>query len=458
MSLELRQGQRQEQRMALLPHMLQGIEVLQLATADLVQLVEEQLQQNETLEALPPTRVEPEVPAATRLAEREDTGWQEWRRGPAGDADDGKAAFLANVAAHGQTLADFVRQQLAFRGTQALLTDAVMLLVEHLDERGLLPFLVEDLAERHDAPLELLREAHAVLLSLEPRGIGAAQGIDAMLLQAAGDPDLATIERVLRDQLEALGRNKLPEVARELQMPLDELQALLVRMRRLSPRPAAAFERGDDPPLRPDAFVWLHDGAVHVALDDASLPDLQVSAEYAALAGDRATAPEVRDWLRPKLRSARDLIDAVHQRQATLLRVVEAVMRRQQPFLAKGRTAIKPLRMSDVAEALDLHTSTVSRAIAGKSVQTDRGIFRLRDFFDGDRLDGAAIEGSGRLAIAEQIAELVAGEDKQAPLSDDDLVRRLGERGVRCARRTVTKHRQHLGIPSSYRRRRFGDA
>lgn len=444
--------------MALLPHMLQSIEVLQLATADLVQFVEEQLQQNETLEALPPRHAEPAIPAPTALAEREDTGWQEWRRGPAGDADDGKAAFLANVAARGQTLADSVRQQLAFRGTPALLTDAVMLLVSYLDERGLLPFAVEDLAERHDAPLELLREAHTLLLSLEPRGIGAAQGIDAMLLQAAGDPDLATIERLLRDQLEALGRNKLPEVARDLQMPLDELEALLVRMRRLSPRPAAAFERGDDPPLRPDAFVWLHDGEVHVALDDASLPDLQVSAEYQALAGARTTAREVRDWLRPKLRSARDLIDAVQQRQATLLRVVEAVMRGQQPFLAKGRTAIKPLRMSDIADALGLHTSTVSRAIAGKSVQTDRGIFRLRDFFDGDRLGGAAIEGSGRLAIAEQIAELVAGEDKQVPLSDDDLVRRLGERGVRCARRTVTKHRQHLGIPSSYRRRRFGGA
>jgi RNA polymerase sigma-54 factor len=197
-----------------------------------------------------------------------------------------------------------------------------------------------------------------------------------------------------------------------------------------------------------------------VALDDASLPDLQVNADYAALAADRQSPRELRDYLRPKLRSARDLIDAVHQRQATLLRVVDAVMREQQPFLARGRTAIRPLRMSDIADRLGLHTSTVSRAIAGKHVQTDRGVFRLRDFFDGGRADGAhdAGQGQGRMAIGERIAQLVAAEDKRAPLSDDDLVAALAGNGVQCARRTITKYRKQLGIPSSYLRRRFGDA
>ncbi len=457
MSLELRLGQRQEQRLALLPQMLQSIEVLQLATVDLLQLVDRELQQNETLEALPPRVADPELPPPAPLAEREDTGWEEWRRGPAGDGEDGKSAFLANVPARAETLAAFVREQLAFREADRELADAVMVLVDHLDDRGLLPFALEELAEQLDAPLALLQDARALLLTLEPRGIGASDPIAAMLLQAAADPDLATIEALLREHLEALGRNKLPDVARALRLSVDELQELLLRMRALNPRPAAGFTGTDEPPLRADAFVWLHDGAVHAALDDASLPDLQVSAEYQALANDRTTARAVRDYLRPKLRSARELIDAVHQRQATLLRVVEAVMKEQKPFLAKGRTAIRPLRMSDVADRLGLHTSTVSRAIAGKHVHTDRGIFRLRDFFDGGRTDAPAREGQGRMAVAEQIAELVASEDKATPWSDDDLVARLAERGVHCARRTVTKHRQQLGIPSSYRRRRFGD-
>jgi RNA polymerase sigma-54 factor len=456
MSLELRLGQRQEQRLALLPQMLQSIEVLQLATADLLQMLDHELQQNETLEAKPVPTAEPEAPPPVPVAEREDTGWEEWRRGPAGDGEDGKSAFLANVAAPGASLLEFVREQLAFRHVPALLADAVATLVEHLDDRGLLPFAVADLAEELDLPIALLAEARAVLLTLEPRGIGAADPIEAMLLQAADDPDLATIERLLREHLEALGRNKLPDVARALQLSVDELTDLLARMRGLNPRPAAGFAGTAEAPLRPDAFVWLHDGAVHVALDDASLPDLQVNAEYQALANDRTTAREVRDYLKPKLRSARDLIDAVQQRQATLLRVVDAVMREQRPFLAKGRTAIRPLRMSDVAEQLALHASTVSRAIAGKHVQTDRGVFKLRDFFDGSRTDAPANEGQGRMAVAERIAELVAQEDKSRPLSDDDLVDRLQARGVQCARRTVTKYRKQLGIPSSYLRRRFG--
>jgi RNA polymerase sigma-54 factor len=416
-----------------------------------------ELEQNETLEAALPVGKEPEAPPP-RAAERDDASWQEWRRGPASDGDDGRAAFLASLPARGPSLADSVRQQLAFRGTPAPMVGAVMLLVDHLDERGLLPFDLEELAERHDVSLELLRDAHALLRTLEPRGIGARDVVEAMLLQAAGDPDLQTIERLLREQLEALGQNRLPDVARALELSLDELQALLARIRRLSPRPAASFAASSEQPLRPDAFAWLHDGEVHVALDDSSLPDLQVSAEYQALAGDRATAPEVRSYLRPKLRSARRLIDAVHQRQATLLRVIDAVMRQQRAFLQRGRAAIRPLRMAAIAAELGMHTSTVSRAIAGKSVQTDRGVFALRDFFDGERAGSTGGEGQGRLAIAEQIAELVAGEDKQSPLSDDELVARLRARGVACARRTVTKHRQRLGIPSSYRRRRYGGA
>jgi RNA polymerase sigma-54 factor len=457
MSLELRLGLRQEQRLALLPQMLQSIEVLQLATTDLLQFLDQELQQNETLEAVPTQQAEPAEPPPAPLAEREDSGWDEWRR-PADDGgEDNKIAFLANVPARAESLVEFVRQQLAFRQVPALLADAVVKLTEHLDGRGLLPFHIDELAEQLDAPIQLLEEAHALLRTLEPRGIGASDPVEAMLLQCDNDPDLPVIERLLREHLDALGRNKLPEVARALRLSVDELQELLLRLRGLNPRPAAGFDDGTDQPLRPDAFVWYHDGAVHVSLDDASLPDLQVNAEYQALAADRATAREVRDYLRPKLRSARDLIEAVQQRQATLLRVTEAVMREQRPFLQKGRTAIRPLRMSDIAEQLGIHTSTVSRAIAGKHVQTDRGVFRLRDFFDGGRIDSAPSEGQGRLAIGEQIAELVAAEDKAAPLSDDDLVSKLQQRGIQCARRTVTKYRKQLGIPSSYLRRRFGD-
>jgi RNA polymerase sigma-54 factor len=455
MSLEVRLGQRQEQRLALLPQMLQSIEVLQLATEDLLTFLEQEVQQNETLELRPAPAPDPELPVPP-VVEREDSGWEEWRRPSSDDGEDGKSAFLANVPAGADSLLDFVRQQLAFRGVPALLADATARLCEHLDDRGLLPFAIADLAAELDLPVALLQEAHAVLLTLEPRGIGAADPVQAMLLQAAGDPDLSAIERLLREHLAELGRNKLPDVARAMRLSVDELSDLLDRIRDLNPRPAAAFHDQAAAPVRPDAYVWLRDGIVQVALDDRMVPELGVNAEYAALAGNRGTAREIRDYLRPKLRSARDLIEAVAHRQQTLLRVVQAVFREQLPFLQQGRSAIRPLRMSEIAERLGMHTSTVSRAIAGKHVQTERGLYLLRDFFDGGRIDAAPTAGQGRLALTQQIQDLVDGEDKQQPLSDDDLVVRLKALGVMAARRTVTKYRKELGIPSSYQRRRFG--
>jgi len=241
-----------------------------------------------------------------------------------------------------------------------------------------------------------------------------------------------------------------------MQLSIDELRDLLDRMKALNPRPAAAFTGVAAAAVRPEAYVWTRDGAVLVALDDTAVPELGVNAEYAALAGDRTIAREVRDYLKPKLRSARELIEAVRHRQQTLLRVVQAVMKEQAPFLAQGRSSIRPLRMSEIADRLGMHTSTVSRAIAGKYVQTERGLFLLRDFFDGGRIDAAPAAGQGRMAVAQQIADLIAAEDKLSPLSDDDLTAALQAQGVHAARRTVTKYRKELGISSSYQRRRFG--
>ena len=453
MSLDLNLGQRQEQRMALLPQMLQSIEVLQLATADLVAFVDAELQQNETLE-VEQREVEAPEPQERSAAEREEPSFEELRRAPS-DGEDKKLGFLNSVADSSVRAVDRVREQLVFRGAPPLLIEVVELLVERLDERGLLPQTDAELALELGLDAPLVADARAALMQLEPRGLGARDAVEAMLAQAAGDPDLPLIEAMLRQHLAELSRNKLPAVARALALTLEELQALLERVRTLNPRPGAEFAQDAELPVQPDAFAWVQDGGVRVALDDEALPDLHVNRDYAALAGDRRTDREVRDYLRPKLRSARDLIDAIQQRKATLSRVVAATMERQRAFLQKGRAAIRPLRMSEIAEELELHTSTVSRTIAGKHVQTDRGVFALREFFDGGRIDAAPAEGQGRMGVAEQLRELVAAEDKHRPLSDDDLVAALRARGVQVARRTVAKYRKELDIPSSYQRRKF---
>ncbi len=441
--------------MALLPQMLQSIEVLQLATADLVGFLEAELQQNETLEVQ-----RREVEAPERPERKESDGDEprldELRRAGQG-TEDKKLGFLNNVPARGRNLVEFIAEQLAFRGVPDLVAEVVGQLAERLDERGLLADSDADVAAELGLDVDLVATARGALQALEPRGLGAHDAIEAMLIQAQGDPDLPLIEAMLREHLDGLSRNKLPDVARALQLSIEELQQLMTRVRELNPRPGAEFFDGQDLPIQPEAFVWLQNGEVKVALDDEALPDLHVNEEYAALCGDRRTEREVRDYLRPKLRSARDLIEAIQQRKATLSRVVLATMQQQRAFLERGRTAIRPLRMSEIADELELHTSTVSRTIAGKHVQTDRGVFALREFFDGSRMGHASSEGQGRMAVSQQVQDLVDQEDKLRPMSDDEIVARLAERDVQVARRTVAKYRRELGIPSSYQRRHFTD-
>jgi RNA polymerase sigma-54 factor len=455
MGLDLKLGQRQEQRMALLPQMLQSIEVLQLATADLIGFLEAELQQNETLE-VQRREVEAPEPPEPREAEAEEPRLDELRRAGSG-AEDKKLGFLNNVPARGRNLAELVAEQLAFRDVPQLVAEVVGQLAERLDDRGLLPDSDADVARDLGLDADLVATARGALQELEPRGLGARDAIEAMLIQAQGDPDLPLIEAMLREHLDGLSRNKLPDVARALQLSIEELQQLIARVRDLNPRPGAEFADDQDLPIQPDAFVWLQGGEVKVALDDEALPDLHVNEEYAALCGDRRTEREVRDYLRPKLRSARDLIEAIQQRKATLVRVVLATMQQQRAFLERGRTAIRPLRMSEIADELELHTSTVSRTIAGKHVQTDRGVFALREFFDGSRMGQASSAGQGRMAVSQQVQDLVDQEDKLRPMSDDEIVARLAERGVQVARRTVAKYRRELGIASSYQRRHFTD-
>ena len=451
MRLEARGQQRLEQK--LLPQMLQAVEVLQLATADLLHLVDQELESNETLELASSAEKDPspdagDTKATDQLADRPSAAGE--------DAGDALRAMLERQPAPVDSLLESVRMQVAFRGLDEPLAGAIVRLAEFLDERGLLPVSLQDVAVVTSLNADLLEAAHRELRQFEPRGIGATTAVEAMLLQAAGDPDVRIMECILTRHLEALARNKLPQVAKDLGMGVEQLEAILERMRGLQPAPGAGFFEAAEPAIKPDAHAWMEGEDVRVVLADA-LPALMVNSTYEALLLDRTQDKPLRDYLRSKVRAARDLISAISMRQQTLLRVVEAVMRRQRGFLLEGRVGLRPLRMTELGEELGLHASTISRAIAGKHVSTALGTVALREFFDGARDSGSGGKHKhARGAVAQHISDLVAAEDRCNPLSDEGLVEKLREMGIRTARRTVTKFRRELGLPASYQRRRYG--
>lgn len=442
MQHRLEAGTRQE--MLLLPRMLQSIELLQLPTAELGTFLREAFERNEALQL-----VEPEVGRGAPDPGR--------RRGTRADSDRHDEMLQAQPARE-RGLADVVEDQLALLDLGEPLGSWVRLLAGCLDDSGYLSAGDEDLLriarESGLAPdPALLGRAMGVLQSLEPRGIGGRSAVEALLLQLdPGDGDYELLCRLLEDCLEEVAQNKLPGVARSLGIELERLGELLATLRTLDPRPLAGWIGEAAPPIHPEVVVEPEGDGFSVRVDRSSLPALRVDEQVGAMARDREQPGAVRKYLRGKLEQARFLVRSLEQRHETLLAVARCIFRRQSGFLEHGPGNLAPLRMGEVAEELGVHVSTISRSVAGKYVQSPWGVHALRWFFQSPGAGGADC---AREDVRDVLRRAVEAEDKSSPLSDDDLAVEMARRGHPMARRTVAKYRTELGIPSSYRRRRF---
>jgi RNA polymerase sigma-54 factor len=438
------------QHQLLLPRMLQSIEVLQMPAAELEPWLREQAEENEALEVAARRLDEGPPPPRAPVGSRERT-----------EAHD---EMLRNQPDRSAGVAERVEQQIALVEAPPQVLAWVRFLVSCLDDHGYLSMEDAELSalgaqqglSRDPAHLA---DGQRLLWSLEPRGIGARGAVHALLLQLdPDDPDFAHLRALLVDFLEDLARNKLPAVARSMGIGLDDLQALLARLRELDPHPARDLVDAGAPLLRPDVRVEAvaAEGRAglefEVALDRGGLPAVRLDGDVERLARDKRQSAAVRRYLRGKLDRARWVVEAVAQRERTLLRVAGALFEHQRAFLEYGPGHLAVLRMGDLARELELHVSTISRAVSGKCAQTPWGILPLRHFF---QASAGADEESARDDVLEAVRGIFAAEDPAQPLSDDQVVAELGRRGWRLARRTVAKYRGELGIGSSYRRRRY---
>lgn len=439
--------QSQGQEQLLLPKMLQSIQLLQLSGLELEEFLRNAGEENEALEVqLPQERGVAHDSHGSRAARREATQrHDEW---------------LESQPDRPRSLVAVLNEQLALAELDAPSTACAAFLIEHLDDNGYLPFEDLDLLARaKSAGLELdqasLERGKAVLHAFEPRGIGARNAIEALLLQLdPADPDFADLRRLLLEFVGDLARNKLPAVAHAMGLSVGELKELLDKLSVLDPCPARDLAEPACVALVPEVVVERTPQGFEVSVDNSRLPSVGLDEEIVALARERRHAPDVKAYLRDKVDRARWIVDAVEQRGRTLLAIARRTFAHQREFLEHGPTRMAPLRMSALAEELGMHTSTVSRAVAGKHVQTPWGIFALRRFFQA----GVGADGGEELArddLRERVRALFAAEDGAAPLSDDDVVERLAAQGVQVARRTVAKYRKELGLASSYRRRRY---
>ena len=494
MRMSFGQEMRMAQKQVLAPRMIQSMEILQLPVMALEERIEEEIQNNETLEMEEagqesasgefmglavdgePTAAEKTVNEQPLIVDQDHANQADFERTydwateyPDSDDDRSRPSasqieqagdryldVMANMAERPETLCDHLHEQLSnYELTQAerLAADKV---IYNLDANGYLPMPVEELVDA-DGPAG--QEAHllkalAVVQNMDPPGVAARDLKECLLLQIRHDmPNARNLRRLVGDHLEDLAANRLPLIQRKTGCSIEEIEELRLQLHSLKPKPGAIFTTPIVVPVKPDVYVdQMPDGTWKVRLEEIDLPNLRISPLYRDMLMSADTDPTTREYIKRKINAAQWLIDAIEQRRSTLLKTSQAIVDHQTGFLLEGPEAIEPLKMQQIADRIRMHVTTVSRAVDDKWLQTPRGLHSLRKFFVGGTVsaDGEEVAWD---TVRMKLQEIVDGEPKDSPYSDDDLVHELGLRGITVARRTVTKYRKAMKIPSSRQRR-----
>jgi RNA polymerase sigma-54 factor len=465
MRIGLSQSARMEQRLMQSPQMIQAMQILQLSSLDLAERIEQELTENPFLELKEGESEEGEKPEEGPSLESmlEDLERYERDAPPrprvSAEEADKKLEAMNNTPSQYHSLGDALLEQIALSDFDERRRAIAEFLVYSLDARGYLPDSLETLVaagEIADLSVEELSGVLADLRAATHPALGARDLRECLLLQL--EPmglDTPLLRTLIEHHLEDITTNRLPHVARATGHSLEEIKFAIETLRTLDPNPGRDYGESPAETIHPDVVVEEVDGRYEVRLTRGNVPDLTVSPAYRELLRRSGGGEAVRKWIKQRLESARWFIEAVHQRQNTLLRIARSLFERQQGFLDRGVKALVPLRMLEIADASGVHISTVSRAVAGKYVQTPHGILALRFFFSGGTTKASG-EVTSQASIKQRIKELVEKEDPKDPYSDDKLADLLKERdGITIARRTITKYRKALDIPSSNQRRVF---
>jgi RNA polymerase sigma-54 factor len=327
------------------------------------------------------------------------------------------------------------------------------LIIGNIDDYGYLKASVEELAASTNLPPDKIAGVLKTIQSFDPPGVGARDLRECLMLQLERSGREGMLEyRIVRDFMEALGKRRVPEIARGIGHTVEETQAAIGRIGRLEPRPGRAFLPDTDQYVLPEVFVQKSGDDFIVTTNDEYIPHLRISNVYKDLMSQCSNTAEVKNYIREKIRAGKFLIKSLHQRQQTILNIAREIVDRQREFMEKGVAHLKPLTMAQVAGVVGVHETTVSRAVSGKYMQTPQGVFEMKYFFTAG-LQTATGDDVSNTSVKDMIAEIFKNEESTQPLSDQEVVKMLGDKGITIARRTVAKYRAELNIlPSNLRK------
>lgn len=475
--------------MKLAPRMIQSMEILQLPLAALQERIDQELAENVVLEQLTKKDEQAESPHD----ERADEPKQEIEKRELGDDDGNNASdferlveisqewpddnytsgskpssnrvqddmdrqhdVMANAVSRPSTLQEYLLEQFHC-DTPKYLRGFGDYLIHNLDANGRLQSSLPELVQVYGELIDLqdAEKALSIIQKLDPPGVGARDLKECLLLQITPTTPLREIMiTIISDHFEDLLQNRLPLIERKTGYSMDAIKSAMEQMKTLNPFPGRGFDNPEVRSITPDLKVVRNEkGEYIIELIDEYIPELRINRRYIRMLEanpDEAT----KEFIKRKVESAKWLIDSIEQRYNTLRKVAQTIVNEQTDFLENGPEHIRPLKMQDVADVVGVHVTTVSRAVDDKHIATPRGIFPLKRFFGGGTTtsDGEEVAWEN---IRLKLKEIVDGEDKSSPLSDDALVSELAKHGFKLARRTVTKYRKAMNIPSSRQRREY---
>lgn len=467
--------QSQRLQMVLAPQLRQSLEMLQLPILELRAMVQQELEQNPTIEETPIETERVEIEPGTGETEEKqemdfdkeyealaslDEEWRDYffqsaRSSPYSEDQAEKRQFLLDSIPQRESLQEHLVGQLHLSGLSDEDQDIGELIIGSISDDGYLTSSLDHLAETTGMDLRRLQDVLMVVQEFHPTGVGAQDVRECLLIQLEriGKGDTLAAD-VVRDHLEALAARKLPDIAKALNVKPVEIEKAAQFIGTLDPKPGRAYSAETPAYVLPEVVVQKVDGEYVIALNDDQLPHVRISRQYRRLLEDPTTKPEVRTYVQERIRSGVFLIKSIHQRQRTIDRISTEIIKSQNDFLDHGVSHLKPLTMAEIAKAVGVHETTVSRAVAGKYMKTPKGVFELKYFFTpGIRTsDGKQVSNK---TVKDMIAGMVAGEELSNPLSDQEIMEKLRADGIKIARRTIAKYRLILRIPPSHMRKKY---
>jgi RNA polymerase sigma-54 factor len=451
----------------LAPQLQQSLQILQAPTLELKNIVQQELQTNPVLEeeaSLNETEDrssdEADFQEEFEKLAKLDEEWRDYMAqnvsySARSQEDEERRQFFLDSLANQETLQQHLLDQLNTADVDAKKRKAAELLIGNIDDIGFLSAPPDEVANLSGSAIEDLQQALELVQTFHPVGVGARDLKDCLLIQLRRLGKAQSLEYQIVDQyLDDLGRKRYPDIARRLGVTVDQVQKAANFIATLDPKPGQIFSPEPNSYVLPDVVVEKVGDDYVVSLTGDQIPHLRINKTYRDLMTQSRNGGEVRDYIREKIRSGKFLIKSIHQRQQTILNIAIEIVKRQREFLDHGTASLKPMTMVQIADAVGVHETTVSRAISGKYIATPQGVVEMKFFFTPgyQTNDGVALSNT---SVKETIADLVRNEDSRMPLSDKEIVEILSERGIPIARRTVAKYRAELNILPSNLRKQF---